>query len=100
MKSINWKVYNGVTSKVAFVIMDESNSEHPTTICEIPKLNGKHLDSPHLIDEQVFNAKLISAAPQLLESLIDLVAWCNIKDGSPDQHLRDKAIAAINKTKY
>lgn len=97
--TIDWKVYNGVTSKVAYVIIDESDKEHPVVVCEIPKLINKHVSEPHLIDEQIMNAKLITAAPHLLESLIDLVAWCNIKDGSPDQHLRDKAIAAINKAR-
>lgn len=94
--TIDWKVYNGVTSKVAYVIIDESDKEHPLVVCEMPKLINKQFE-PHLIDEQSMNAKLISAAPQLLESLIDLVAWCNIKDG---EHLIDKAKAAINKAKY
>ena len=77
MSSINWKVFPGVTSKVAYVIIDESDKEHPLVVCEMPKLINKHFQ-PHLIDEQSMNAKLISAAPQLPESLIDLVAWCNI----------------------
>jgi hypothetical protein len=49
--------------------------------------------------EGLANAKLISAAPELLEALENLVAWGNIKDGSPDQYLRDAALAAINKAK-
>lgn len=99
MSSINWKVFPGVTSKVAYVIIDESDKEHPLVVCEMPKLIDKHFE-PHIIDEQSMNANLISAAPQLLDALKDLVAWCNIKDGSPDQHLRDKALAAIKKANY
>lgn len=48
-------------------------------------------------EESIANAKLISAAPELLESLKDLIEWANIKDGSPSQYLRDKALSAIKK---
>jgi len=39
----------------------------------------------------------MASAPELLEALKDLVLWANIKDESPSQHLRDKALQAIIK---
>ncbi len=47
--------------------------------------------------EQEDNAKLISCAPELLVALKDFVLWANIKDGSPDQYLRDIAVMLIEK---
>lgn len=40
---------------------------------------------------------LIASAPELLESLKDLVLWANIKDGSAFQNLRDNALKVIAK---
>ena len=48
-------------------------------------------------DESEANAKLIAAAPDLLNRLIDLLEWANIKDGSPSQGLRDECTNAIIK---
>lgn len=48
-------------------------------------------------NESLKNAKLQAAAPELLEALKDMVAWCNIKDGSPNQYLRDNCLTAIKK---
>lgn len=43
------------------------------------------------------DARLIAAAPEMLEALKDLLIWANIKDGSPSQHIRDRAKEAIAK---
>jgi len=47
--------------------------------------------------EKEANAKIIAAAPDLLEALKDMIEWANIKDGSPSQYLRDAAQLAIKK---
>lgn len=40
---------------------------------------------------------LIAAAPELLDALEMMLAWANIKDGSPSQHIRDIAQGVIQK---
>lgn len=47
--------------------------------------------------EQEANAKVIEAAPDLLEALNDLLAWANISDNSSSVYLRDKCLQAIKK---
>lgn len=49
------------------------------------------------------HAKMIASAPtmkaqieELTRCLTNMIAWANIKDGSPSQHLRDEAQAVIN----
>jgi hypothetical protein len=62
--------------------------------CDINSLHGKGVDSDKRRESES-NARLIAAAPDMYEALKDFVLWANIKDGSPSQHIRDKAIAAL-----
>jgi hypothetical protein len=50
-------------------------------------------------DLQAEKAILRNERDELLAALENLIAWANIKDGSPSQQLRDDAMTAITKAK-
>jgi len=65
-----------------------------TKICDFPTDMGRDVEANA---EVKANAHLIASAPELLEVCDLFLHWCNIKDGSPDQYLRDMAINVIKK---
>lgn len=79
-----WK-RNTSSIKTTFVVGNER-----TPIFEV-------IHNETTVIERCANDTLISAAPELLECLQDLIAWANIQDGSPSQPLRDKCMAALKK---
>ena len=86
MKPIIWKVYPGVTSKVAFHIIDENDKEHPGMICEISKLNG--FDNER-------NAYLIASSPQLLRACLRVLENPNMMNNC-DSDIRKMLEDAVN----
>jgi hypothetical protein len=54
-------------------------------------------DGPRKLRED--RDQLLAQRDELLAALENLIAWANIKDGSPSQQLRDDAMTAIAKAK-
>lgn len=53
------------------------------------------INNQFLKEQTEANAKLIAAAPELLDSLLELISW--IKEGDYDQSFIEKAEQAIKK---
>lgn len=83
-----WKGVPGLTS------VRTSEKEKYLTIAD--KIGPTH---SYRHPENLANAQLIAAAPELLESLKDLLAWANIQDHHSQQavNVRNAAGAAIAK---
>ena len=88
-----WKVLHTRARKLQWNVCTENGAPFQAVIVE-----GLCNSNEHLSDEvQEANARLIAAAPDLLASLIDLLAWANISDDSHYKTLalRNAARAAI-----
>lgn len=94
----NWTAGPWVVSNRASFFVEAQRHGHNGGICSTGGYSYNAVDGEALMDENIANAHLIAAAPDLYEALENLLAIHN-GDGGTKYHAGDIAAAALSKAR-